>query len=291
MTVSEQSIDKVIRSTDTITSAVIAAISDDTDPRLREIMEALVSHLHDFARDVNLNTTEWLEGMNFLVRAGQMSNEKRNEVILVADILGLESVVDTLTFGASGDTTESAVLGPFYREGAPKLPDGASIVQNGSQEQTVLVQGVVYGAEGKPLASATLDIWETAPNGLYEQQDPEQPDMNLRGKFVTGPDGHYSFIGLRPVEYPIPFDGPAGDLLQLMGRHPYRPGHIHFIVNAPGHKKLITQIFDRDASYLDSDAVFAVKDSLLVDFSPAPKNAATDYIVNYDIELASADQA
>jgi catechol 1,2-dioxygenase len=163
---------------------------------------------------------------------------------------------------------------------------GSSIVHGDVGGETALVEGKVCDPGGSPIAGATLDIWETAPNGLYEQQDPDQPDMNLRGRFLTAADGRYAFKCVRPVKYPVPFDGPAGELLQHMGRHPYRPGHLHFFVSAPGHRPLITQIFDRSSEHLDSDSVFAVKQELIVDFVPAPAGSDVDYRVEFDLFLA-----
>jgi catechol 1,2-dioxygenase len=168
------------------------------------------------------------------------------------------------------------------------LPNGASIVQGGPPGETVFVQGRVFDANGQPLEGAIVNVWETAPNGLYEQQDPDQPDYNLRGQFRSDTDGRYAFRAYRPVAYPIPFDGPAGDLLQMMDRHPYRPSHFHFRVRAPGHQELVTQIFDREDKYVENDSVFAVKDSLIVDFKPAPAGADTKYVVDYDIHLTAA---
>jgi catechol 1,2-dioxygenase len=272
-------------SIDTLTDTVVDAMGPKTSPRVREVMSSLIRHVHDFAREVNLTTDEWLAGLEMLVRAGKMSDDKRNEMILVSDIIGLESLVDALDNKADGRETESAVLGPFYRENAPILPAGSSIVRGGVPGETVLVSGRVTSSSGEPLVGATLDIWETSPNGLYEQQDANQPDMNLRGRFVTDSAGKYAYRALRPVSYPIPYDGPAGDLLQLMDRHPYRPAHIHLIVSAPGHRSLVTQIFDRTDKYLGDDSVFAVKNSLIVDFEPAPPGADTDYVVTYDVCL------
>jgi catechol 1,2-dioxygenase len=270
-----------------ITRMAIAAISPQADARARVVMTSLLQHLHDFARDVNLTIPEMFAGLGLLKRAGDMTDDRRHELLLCADVLGFESLVDALSFGAAGGTTESAVLGPFYRDNAPVLEKGDSVIQGEIDGPLVLVAGRVTDASGAPLVGATLDVWETAPNGMYEQQDPDQPEMNLRGLFETGADGSYAFRCVRPVPYPIPFDGAAGELLKLMGRHPYRPAHIHFIVRAEGHKSLVTQIFDREGAYLGDDSVFAVKDSLLVDFKPA---AADDHAfrVDYDIVLAKA---
>ena len=156
--------------------------------------------------------------------------------------------------------------------------------------EMALVQGRVFGGDGQPIKDAILNVWETAPNGLYEQQDPDQPEYNLRGQFRTDAEGRYAFRALRPMPYPIPFDGPAGDLLRMMDRHPYRPAHFHFRVRAPGYKDLATQVFDRGGQYTENDSVFAVKDSLIVEFKPAPQGADTKYIVDFDIRLTPAQE-
>lgn len=206
--------------------------------------------------------------------AGKMSDDRRNETQLVHDILGIESLVDEITYTLASEATDlptaSAILGPFWRKDAPVRKMGDSIVLNDLKDADhTLMHGMVTDfTTGKPIEGAELDIWHTAPNGLYEQQDPEQPDMNLRGRFHTADDGKYSLYCLRPTSYPIPYDGPAGQLLKLLDRHPMRPAHIHFIVSAPGHKPLVTQIFDRRDEHISNDTVFAVKDSLVVDFEP-----------------------
>jgi catechol 1,2-dioxygenase len=277
------------------TDTVVNAIGPNATPRMREIMTALIRHMHDFARDVKLTTPEYLAACDFVVRIGQISDDKRNEAILASDVFGLESLVDFLdqAAGASEATpaatsepgTSSAILGPFWRENSPVLSNGASIVQGGPSGDSVLVQGRVLSSDGQPVKDALVAVWQDAPNGLYEQQDPDQPEYNLRGQFRTDAEGRYAFIGWRPVPYPIPFDGPAGDLLQMMDRHPYRPGHFHFRVRAPGHRELVTQVFDRSSEYIDGDSVFAVKDSLMVDLQPAPAGAQTQYVVEFDIGL------
>ena len=281
-------------SMEAFTDTVINAMGPNTSPRVREVMTALIRHMHDFAREVKLTTPEYLAACDFVVRIGQISDEKRNEGILASDVFGLESLVDFLdqaassaevTPSATSEPTVSAILGPFWREHSPILPNGASIVQGGPQGESVLVQGRVLSIDGKPVKDAMVAVWEDAPNGLYEQQDPNQPEYNLRGQFRTDAEGRYAFRGWRPVPYPIPFDGPAGDLLQMMDRHPNRPGHFHFRVRAPGHQELVTQVFDRESKYVDSDSVFAVKESLIIDFKPAPEGTDTQYVVDYDIHL------
>lgn len=223
-----------------------------------------------------------------------MSNDARNETQLVCDILGLESLVDEISArqlsATSSLATSSAILGPFYRKDAPVLPNGSSIVAPCKRAEytssTTYMSGHVLSGTGKPIANATIDIWHTSPNGMYEQQDPDQPDMNLRGRFRTDDKGRYSLICLRPVPYPIPFDGPGGKLLKLLDRHPYRPAHIHFIVAADGHRPLTTQLFDREDKYLVKDSVFAVKEDLIVDYSPRQGDPNARWSLDYDFVLS-----
>lgn len=245
-----------------------------------------------------------------------MSDDKRNETQLLCDILGLESLVDEITsklLQQPGTTlTPSAILGPFYRASVPELPYGGSILKMPSssspphdastatsdwaQEAPRLLahmHGRVLSAEtGDPIPGATLDVWQAAPNGLYEQQDPTQPDLNLRGKFAArAPDGAYSLVCLRPTPYPIPDDGPSGRLLQLLDRHPWRPAHVHFVVSAPGFRTLTTQVFDAECPYVGNDSVFATKEELCVRFAPAAAADENDsgkevkWEVNYDFML------
>ncbi len=198
-------------------------------------MTALIQHVHDFAREVNLTTDEYMAGVSLLNWAGQMSTDRRNEGQLVTDVIGLESLVDEITYkqasAHSGNATASAILGPFWRD-TPERRLGSSVVDKVPEDGKI---AYMYGritdvATGKPLKNALVDTWQASTNGLYEQQDPEQPDHNLRGKFRTDEDGNYAFYCLRPTPYPVPGDGPAGKLLDLLDRHHYRPGHIHLIV-------------------------------------------------------------
>lgn len=275
-----------VTQTKNLAEAVVAAMGPQTDPRKREILSSLIRHLHAFISEVNLTTTEWLDGLELLNRAGKMSDEKRNEMILLCDVLGIESLVDDINNRKSGNATASAILGPFYRDGAAHLPADASIQKMKDVGEPVRVQGRVFAPNGQPVANAVLDVWQDAPNGLYEQQDPDQPDMNLRGRFTSDDQGNYKIRCVRPVSYPVPYDGPAGEVLQMMDRHPYRPAHLHMIVSAPGLETLVTQIFDRTDKYLNSDSVFAVKDSLIVDFKPAQPNSGVKYVVEHDFHLS-----
>lgn len=273
-----------------ITEIAIEAMSSEMEPRIKEILTSLITHLHDFARDVNLTHEEWLKGMEIMAHAGRMTDGKRNEFILLSDIIGLESLVDAISHNQQGEETESAVLGPFFREGAPVYPAGASISQRGEADGPgVLLTGYVKDLQGNAVTNAVIDVWETGPEGLYEQQDPNQPEFNLRGRFKTDENGYYKIKAVKPVSYPIPYDGPSGDLLQAMGRHPYRPAHIHMILQAQGYQTLVSQLYDKNDEYIDSDSVFAVKGSLLIDFKPAPAEMETvEYVVEHDVILKKA---
>ena len=225
-----------------------------------------------------------------------MSNEKRNEGQLLAAVIGLESLVDEITYKLASDAndgpTSTAILGPFWRANAPSRNMGESIVHDIPDGDHTLMYGKVTDyLTGDPIEGAELDVWHTAPNGLYEQQDDNQIDFNLRGRFTTGKDGRYHFYCLRPTSYPIPNDGPSGKLLQLLDRHPMRPAHIHFIVSAPDYKPIITQLFDRRDKHLTDDVAFAVKDSLVVDFLPRKNDPQAGFELPYDFRLATFEQA
>ena len=220
-----------------------------------------------------------------------MSDDKRNEGQLLSDVIGLESLVDEITYKAAPEVinapTSTAVLGPFWRANAPVRRMGESIVHGIPDGDHTYMYGTVMDyVTGEPIEGAELDVWHTAPNGLYEQQDENQVDFNLRGRFVTGRDGRYNFYCLRPTSYPIPYDGPAGKLLQLLDRHPMRPAHIHVIISAPNHKPIITQVFDRRDKHITDDAVFAVKESLIVDFISRDGDPKAQFELCYDFRLA-----
>ena len=250
---------------DNLTDAVIAKFASSTDPRFKEIMASLVRHLHDFVREVELTEAEWFEGVKFLTETGKKCDDERQEFILLSDTLGISMLVDAINHRMPSGATESTVLGPFYRAGAPDIEMGGTIAQTDLGDPAY-VSGRVASASGKPIAGALLDIWQTAPNGLYETQDEHQPDYNLRGQLRTDKDGRYAFRTVIPVSYPVPTDGPVGRMLNAMGRHPMRPAHIHFVITAPGYERLATHLFAEGDTYLDSDAVFGVKNSLVVKF-------------------------
>jgi len=248
-----------------ITQNVLNSLEQTPDPRLKTIMTALISHLHGFVREVELTEAEWFYAIQFLTRVGQMCDDKRQEFILLSDTLGVSMLVDAINHPSNEGNTENTVFGPFYRGGAQELPLGANISQDGKGEPAV-VRGRVLNTKGEPIANALLDVWETNENGLYEQQDPDQPDMNLRGKFHSDNQGIYYFVGIKPVSYGIPTDGPVGEMLRGTARHPFRPAHIHLLVSAEDYAPVTTHLFVRGDEYLGSDAVFGVKDSLIVDF-------------------------
>ncbi|PWJ84546.1 catechol 1,2-dioxygenase [Pseudaminobacter salicylatoxidans] len=271
-----------------VTDVVVESLGrhGEVSPRQREIMTSLLKHLHGFCRDVKLQHHEFLQACDYLARAGKVCDDRRQEFILLGDILGVEVLVDMLSNPIDGDESESTVLGPFYRENPPVLPKGASTVQKHFDgEESVLVEGYVRDTDGKPLAGVTLDIWEDAPNGLYENHDPNQPEYNLRGRFETDEDGHFALRAVRPVPYPIPDNETAGELIRYMGHHPNRPGHLHFIVARDGYRTLVSQVFDADSPWLDEDSVFAVKNSLVARFEPGRPGDDTDLYVRFDFTL------
>ena len=270
-----------------LTGQVLAAYAGTPDPRLRELLTALIAHLHAFAAETRLTPQEWLAGIEFLTSTGQKCDADRQEFILLSDVLGLSSLVAEIN--AVSDATEPTILGAFYLPGAPERAMGEQIgrPRDGSP---ALIRGRVTGAAGAPVAGATLDVWQGSGNGLYDIQDPEQPPFNLRGVFVTGAEGRYEFRAVRPVSYPIPADGPVGDLIRRTARHHWRAAHIHAIVSAPGYRPVTTHIFDADNPYLDSDAVFGVRDSLVRQFRPVGPGDPPDvsFVAEMDFALAPA---
>lgn len=252
---------------DNITDVFKAYLGDDMNPRLREVMGSLVKHLHDFAREVNLTHEEWNTGIAFLEKSGEISDKERHEFVLLSDVLGLSSLVDMLHTTPEG--TSSSVLGPFHISGAPPLDIGADM-KRGFGGPVLLVEGIVKDPQGNPIPGATLDIWQTAPNGLYSSQDPDQDTYSFHGLQTVGADGRYVFTTVKPVEYTVPTDGPVGDILRACGRHPWRPSHLHFIAEAEGYKPLVTEVFPDDDPYLDQDTVFGVRRDLVMSYETMP---------------------
>jgi hydroxyquinol 1,2-dioxygenase len=281
-----------------ITQAVIDRLAQSDDPRFKQVMTSLVTHLHDFVRDVQLTESEWIGAIQFLTDVGQTCTEKRQEFILLSDTLGVSVLVITLNHPADHGSAESTVLGPFYWEGAPDLPRGSNLAQGVKGEPT-FYSGRVLSADGEPLANALLDIWSGDGDGDYDMQIPGETGMKARGRIRTDAEGRYWFRSIRPTFYPVPTDGPVGRMLRKMGRHPYRPGHIHMIVSAPGYRPVTTHLFVAGSKYLDSDAVFGMKESLVAQFDRHPPGAGPDgermevpfYTVNYDFRLRPANPA
>jgi catechol 1,2-dioxygenase len=261
---------------ETAAEAVIESFGAQTDPRLREVLTALVQHLHAFARDVELTIPEWEQAIDFLTRTGQKCDDDRQEFILLSDVLGLSMLTETISNRKFGVATESTVLGPFHVVTSPvrELGDTIDLVGTGTP---CVVTGRVVSVDGSPLPGATLDVWQANDQGFYDVQQPDvQPRTNGRGFFTADDKGEFWFRTIVPSYYPIPTDGPVGELLKATGRHAFRPAHIHFIVAAPGHRPLTTHIFVAGSEYIESDTVFAVKKSLVEDFEEITDPALAD---------------
>ncbi len=272
-----------------LTAAALARLRNAHDPRMKEIMSALIRHAHSFVREVGLTPQEWRAGIDFLTAVGHITDDKRQEFILLSDTLGISAMVDLVAHsGEAARATASSLLGPFYRAGAPEKPAGASIAAE-TPDEPIIVRGRIIDPRGRPIAGAVLDVWQAAPSGKYDIQDPSQPEMNLRGRFRTDIEGRYEFRSVKPKSYPVPDDGPVGVLLRAQGRHPYRPAHIHFIISADGHRQLITALYIAGDSYIDSDAVFGAKESLTVGYRKnrgAGANGGAPELLEFDFALA-----
>lgn len=263
---------------------VNARMGPSADARLARVMASLVSHLHAFVKDVALTQDEWSQAIDFLTRTGKICDENRQEYILLSDVLGVSMLVDAINNRRPQGATENTVLGPFHVDGVPEYPMGASITKDGGRE-TCQFEGTVTDLDGTPLEGVRIDVWSDNEDGFYDVQQPGvQPAHNNRGVFVTGKDGRYWFQGIRPVSYPIPDDGPVGQLLAQLGRHPYRPAHMHFIISRAGFETVITHTFVAGDAYLDSDAVFGVKQSLIATFVPV-QDGETKWRSTYDFVL------
>jgi protocatechuate 3,4-dioxygenase beta subunit len=251
---------------DTLTDAVIARLKDASNPRFRQVITSLVKHVHAFAREVELTEEEWFEGIKFLTATGQKCDDKRQEFILLSDVLGLSMMVVALNHKTVPGATEATVLGPFFAHGAPEFEYGADLREGATLKgEDTWVSGRVLSIDGKPVPNAALDIWQAKADGIYDVQEPEA-EFELRGRVKANAKGEYAFKTYKPKFYGVPIDGPVGELLRAMGRHPMRPAHMHAIVSAPGYQQVITHVFVEGDPYLDSDAVFAVKDSLIGKF-------------------------
>ena len=250
---------------DNITDVFTGYFGDDTDPRLKEVMTCLARHLHDFARETELTHDEWRKGLEFLEWAGNITTPERNEFVLLSDVLGLSSLVDMIH--SVPGATSSSVLGPFHISNPPPLEIGGDMKRH-YEGDVLLVAGYVYDENKRPIAGASLDIWQTAPNGLYSSQDEEQDIQSFHALMKTDENGRYAFTTVRPVEYTVPSDGPVGQILNAAGRHPWRPSHLHFIASAEGFRSVVTEVFPDDDPYLDQDTVFGVREDLVMKYEP-----------------------
>ena len=251
-------------STDSITQSFIDYMADETDERLHFVLSSLVRHLHEFVKETELTHDEWRKGLELLFVAGNISSRERDEFVLFSDVLGVSSLVDMIH--SSDKVTPSSVLGPFHVLGAPQLAVGSDMRGENDTGDAVVVHGKVLSDNGNPISGALLEIWQTAENGLYSGQDPDQAEYNLRARMTTDDRGRYLFSTVRPAPYTVPDDGPVGELLHATGREPWRPSHLHFIVTAPGHRTLVTEVFPSDDPYLDKDAVFGVREKLIMEY-------------------------
>ena len=265
-----------------LTRDVIDRMSNAKSARLQEVMEVVIRHLHAIVRESKITQGEWWQAIDFLTRAGQMCSESRQELILLSDILGISMLVDAVDHVAGPGISDSTVLGPFYAGHQRELAQGDSILLREEASAPLVMSGRVADPEGQPVADALIEVWQTAPNQLYDVQDRDQPQGHLRASFRTDMAGTYRFRTIMPVSYPIPDDGPAGQLLAAMGRHPFRPAHIHFMISAPGYRTLVTHLFFEGDKFLESDAVFGVKSSLVV----RPEVKGSINTVDYNFGLA-----
>ncbi len=277
----------------TLTDEVISRFENSTTPRAKQISEALVRHLHAFVREIEPTQTEWEQAIDFLTRTGHMCSDKRQEFILLSDALGVSMLVDAINHRMPEGVTESTVFGPFYVDSAAEFESGSDITE-GIEGMRMLITGTVSDQHGQPIPNATVDLWQSDTEGFYDVQ--RLDTLALRGRFHSDAEGKFSCWSVRPSAYPIPNDGPVGQMLELQGRHPYRPAHVHFMIGADGYETLVTHVFAAGDKYLDSDVVFGVKNSLIRDFvvhetgtAPDGTEMAEPYAyLHYDFRLKKA---
>jgi catechol 1,2-dioxygenase len=267
----------LIKTQEDVTPVVLDAFKNAPDPRVREILAALVKHLHAFARDVHLNEEEFEKAVQYVVKLGQKTTDTHNEAVLMSGSLGFSALVCLLNNGNNGQTETTAnLLGPFWRMNSPRTENGGTLIRSPMPGPAIFVNCWVKDQQGRPIEGAEVDVWHSSPEGFYEQQDEKQADMNLRGKFLTDAEGHFWFRSVKPAGYPIPIDGPVGDLVRATGRHHFRPAHLHFLILKPGFKTLISQIYSNDDDKLETDVQFGVTRALIGNYlchddaAPAP---------------------
>ncbi len=283
----------IVKDQASVTDAVLEAMNQSPSPRVREVMTSFVTHMHAFVREVKLTEKEWDYGVDFLNRIGKATHDLHNEGILFSDTIGVSTLVCLLNNGDNGATENaSALLGPFWRLNAPETENGGSIIRSESGALPLFVKCRVVDPQKRPLPNVEVHIWHSSPRGFYENQDPEQAPMNLRGVFHTDADGYFSFRSSKPAAYPIPTDGPVGDMLRAQRRHPFRPAHLHILAHTPGFKTLVTQVFVADDEYLETDVVFGVTQQLVGDYQlhetgtpPAPDVEGAWYTFSYDFVM------
>jgi protocatechuate 3,4-dioxygenase beta subunit len=288
----------IIKDERQLTEAVLAETGRADDPRFREIVRALIRHLHDFTREVRLTEAEFDASINIVARLGQLTTPSHNEVRLMAGSLGLSTLVCLMNNGTEEQPTSANLLGPFWRAGAPVMSSGDSIVRSPTEGPPLFFTGTVVDTGGTPVPGAEIDVWHASPVGLYENQDPGQAEWNLRGKFFTGDDGVFKFRSVKPSGYPIPLGGPVGDLLTALKRHPFRPAHVHALVYKPGYKTITSQLYSHDDPMLDTDAQFGVTRALIATYvrhepgeEPAPAADVTEpwYTLDYRFIVEPGD--
>lgn len=272
-----------------ITTEVLRRFEATESPRLREIMQSFVRHMHGFVRDVKLTEEEWFQGIRFLTDTGQMCTDVRQEFILLSDTLGVSMVVDLINHRKPDGATESTVFGPFHRDGVPEVEAGTNIAPRDTSGQPLIISGRVLDLQGKPIKGAALDVWQSDSEGVYDQQLPSGTPLHMRGVFHADTEGRYLIRTTRPVAYTIPDDGPVGKMLRATNRHQWRPAHVHFVVSATGYDQVTTHIFDSIDKYLQSDTVFAVKDSLICEFSEHASPDETAKALGIDGAYASLE--
>jgi catechol 1,2-dioxygenase len=287
----------IIENLDQVTQAVLDETKRTPDARTREIIQCLVRHLHGFVREIQMTEKEFDQAIGYVAALGQLTTESHNEVRLMCGSLGVSTLVCLMNNGSNAATETSAnLLGPFWRKDSPRTENGGSLLRSATPGPALFFKGWVRDQQGKPVAGAEVDVWHASPVGLYESQDPEQAEMNLRGKFTTGANGEFSFRSIKPSGYPIPLNGPVGALLNAQKRHNMRPAHVHFLVYKPGYKTVTSQVYSPDDPHLETDAQFGVTRALIARYvvhenepAPAPDVKGAWYSFEHTFVLQPGD--